>query len=137
MAEHDKPLFSRGRSARSNEAGRFERLQTEAFDDGWSPDEEVARIETAVAAQKVKNILPWNESPDIGFDRGINPYRGCEHSCIYCFARPTHAHLGLSPGLDFETKLLFKPDAAVLLTRELSKPGYKPERVQLGANTDC
>jgi hypothetical protein len=78
MAEHDKTLFSRGRSARSNEAGRFERLQTEAFDDGWSPDEEVARIETTVTAQKVKNILSWNESPDIGFDRGINPYRGCE-----------------------------------------------------------
>jgi DNA repair photolyase len=137
MAEHDKTVFSRGRSSRSNEAGRFERLQTEAFDDGWSADEEVARIETTVTAQKAKNILSWNESPDIGFDRGINPYRGCEHGCIYCFARPTHAYLGLSPGLDFETKLFFKPDAAALLTRELSKPGYKPERVQLGANTDC
>jgi DNA repair photolyase len=81
-------------------------------------------------------ILSRNDSPDIGFDRSINPYRGCEHGCIYCYARPTHAYLGLSPGLDFETRLYFKPDAALLLEKELSKPGYRPERVQLGANTD-
>jgi DNA repair photolyase len=84
-----------------------------------------------------KTILSRNDSPDIGFDRSINPFRGCEHGCIYCFARPTHAYLGLSPGLDFETKLFFKPEAASLLRKELSRPGYMPERVQLGANTDC
>ncbi|MDB5527382.1 MAG: radical protein [Devosia sp.] len=90
-----------------------------------------------LTAEAAKTILSRNESPDLGFDRSINPYRGCEHGCIYCFARPSHAYLGLSPGLDFETKLFFKPNAAELLRHELSKPGYAPERVQLGANTDC
>jgi hypothetical protein len=92
--------------------------------------------ETTLTAENAKTILSRNDSPDIGFDRSVNPYRGCEHGCIYCFARPTHAYLGLSPGLDFETKLFFKPEAANLLRKELSKPGYAPERVQLGANTD-
>jgi DNA repair photolyase len=134
----DAPL-ARGRSSRSNEAGRFERLQTEAFDDGWSGGEEgePSRVETALTAEKAKTIISHNESPDLGFDRSVNPYRGCEHGCIYCFARPSHAHLGLSPGLDFETKLFYKPNAAALLRDELSKPGYVPARVQLGANTDC
>jgi DNA repair photolyase len=132
-------LLARGRSSRSNEAGRFERLQTEAFDDGWSglEEDEPSRIETTLTAEKARTIISRNQSPDLGFDRSVNPYRGCEHGCIYCFARPSHAHLGLSPGLDFETKLFYKPNAAALLREELSKPGYVPARVQLGANTDC
>jgi hypothetical protein len=131
--------LARGRSSSSNEAGRFERLQIETVDDGWAVDDEdlQRRVDTTVTAESAKTILSRNESPDIGFDRSINPYRGCEHGCIYCFARPTHAYLGLSPGLDFETKLSYKPEAATLLRKELSKPGYAPERVQLGANTDC
>jgi DNA repair photolyase len=136
---HKHRDFARGRSSRSNASGRFERSQTESFDDGWSGlgDDESERVDTTLTAENTKTILSRNESPDIGFDRSINPYRGCEHGCIYCFARPTHAYLGLSPGLDFETKLFFKPEAASLLRKELSKPGYMPERVQLGANTDC
>ncbi|MDT5085369.1 MAG: hypothetical protein QOJ61_2412 [Mycobacterium sp.] len=132
-------LLARGRSSRSNEAGRFERLQTEAFDDGWSgsEDDEPSRVETTLTAENAKTIISRNESPDLGFDRSVNPYRGCEHGCIYCFARPSHAHVGLSPGPDFETKLFYKPEAATLLRAELSKPGYTPARVQLGANTDC
>lgn len=132
-------LLARGRSSRSNDAGRFERLHTEAFDDGWSPDEDLepGRVETTLTAETAKTIISRNESPDLGFDRSVNPYRGCEHGCIYCFARPTHAHMGLSPGLDFETKLFHKPNAAALLRTELSKPGYAPARIQLGANTDC
>jgi DNA repair photolyase len=131
--------LSRGRSSRSNNAGRFERLRTEAFDDGWSGSEEDApsRVETTLTAENAKTIISRNESPDLGFDRSVNPYRGCEHGCVYCFARPSHAHMGLSPGLDFETKLFYKPNAAELLRAELSKPGYTPARVQLGANTDC
>jgi DNA repair photolyase len=129
----------RCRASRSSTSGRFERVQTEEFDDGWSGGEGVAapRIGTTLTVEKAKVILSRNESPDIGFDRSINPYRGCEHGCIYCFARPTHAYIGLSPGLDFETKLFYKPDAARLLAKELSQPGYAPQRVQLGANTDC
>jgi DNA repair photolyase len=131
--------LARGRSSRSNASGRFERLQTEDFDDGWDRDEGdgAPKLEASLTAEAAKTILARNESPDLGFDRSINPYRGCEHGCIYCFARPSHAYLGLSPGLDFETKLYFKPNAADLLRHELSKRGYAPERVQLGANTDC
>jgi DNA repair photolyase len=138
-SECGAPLLARGRSSRSNEAGRFERLQTEVFDDGWSgsEDDEPSRVETTVTAEKAKTIITRNESPDLGFDRSVNPYRGCEHGCIYCFARPSHAHLGLSPGLDFETKLFYKPNTAALLRAEISKPGYVPARIQLGANTDC
>jgi hypothetical protein len=125
------------RSSKSNTTGRFEKLRNERFDDGWeeAPDDRPNRVDTTLTAETAKVILSRNESPDIGFDRSINPYRGCEHGCIYCFARPTHAHLGLSPGLDFETKLYFKPNAAELLRSELSKRGYVPDRVQLGANT--
>jgi DNA repair photolyase len=134
----DAPL-ARGRSSRSNVAGRFERMQTEAFDDGWSggEEDEPCRVETTLTTLKSKAIISRNESPDLGFDRSVNPYRGCEHGCIYCFARPSHAHMGLSPGLDFETKLFYKPEAAALLQAELSKPGYTPARIQLGAHTDC
>src|SRR5258708_3493381 len=120
----------RGRSSKSNTRGRFEELRNERFDDGWqeAPDDRPNRVDTTLTAEIAKVILSRNESPDIGFDRSINPYRGCEHGCIYCFARPTHAYLGLSPGLDFETKLYFKPNAADLLRNELSKRDYVPDR---------
>ncbi len=134
-------LLARGRSSRSNRTGRYERLQGEAFDDGWpksqSEDEEPPRVETTVQIDTAKTILSYNKSPDLGFDRTINPYRGCEHGCVYCYARPTHAYLGLSPGLDFETRLFYKPESASLLRQELARRGYVPARVQLGANTDC
>ncbi len=131
------PAFARGRAARSNSSGRFEAFARGAFDDGWAEDDpQPERRDTSLTAEAARVILTRNDSPDIGFDRSINPYRGCEHGCIYCYARPTHAYLGLSPGLDFETKLYFKPEAARLLERELGRPGYRPARVQLGANTD-
>jgi hypothetical protein len=131
------PAFARGRASRSNSSSRFDAFTRGAFEDGWAEsDPQPERRDTTLTAEKARVILSRNDSPDIGFDRSINPYRGCEHGCIYCYARPTHAYLGLSPGLDFETKLYFKPEAAQLLERELSKPGYRPARVQLGANTD-
>jgi len=131
------PLPTRGRGARSNATGRFESLTNHACDDGWDLDEEPpAQIQTTLQAEAARRIITRNDSPDIGFDRSINPYRGCEHGCIYCFARPSHAYLGLSPGLDFETKLFFKPEAAKLLEKELSSPSYRCQRIQLGANTD-
>ncbi len=121
----------------SNASGRFERQVAEAFDDGWGElDEKPAPLRTVLTAEKARVILTRNDSPDIGFDRSINPYRGCEHGCIYCYARPAHAYMGLSPGLDFESKLFFKPDAAKLLERELSKRSYEVERVHIGGNTD-
>jgi DNA repair photolyase len=127
----------RGRGAKSNQTGRFEAASREDFDDGWTEaDAQPDRVDTTLTAETARVILTRNDSPDIGFDRSINPYRGCEHGCVYCYARPSHAYLGLSPGLDFETRLYFKPEAARLLERELSKPGYRPARVQLGANTD-
>lgn len=128
---------ARGRGAQSNVSGRFEPLAREGFDDGWGEqDEEPVRLETTVTAETGRTVITKNTSPDIGFDRSINPYRGCEHGCIYCYARPSHAYMGLSPGLDFETKLFFKADAAKLLEKELSKPGYQPRPVHIGANTD-
>jgi DNA repair photolyase len=127
----------RGRGAKSNETGRFEPFTRHDFDDGWdAEDEPPAQLKTTLQAEKARRIITHNDSPDIGFNSSINPYRGCEHGCIYCFARPSHAYMGLSPGLDFETKLFFKPDAAALLERELSNPRYRCERIQLGANTD-
>ena len=127
----------RGRAARSHASGRFEALARADFDDGWDDHETgPERLETSLTAESARNIISRNDSPDIGFDQSINPYRGCEHGCIYCFARPSHAYLGLSPGLDFETKLFFKPDAAQLLERALMKPNYQPAYIQLGANTD-
>src|ERR1700729_4507667 len=127
----------RGRGAQSNASGRYEAEARVAFDDGWQSLEELPPFKTTVTLDTSRKVITRNESPDIGFDPSINPYRGWEHGCVYCFARPTHAYLGLSPGLDFETKLFFKPQAAILLRKELSKPGYMPDRVQLGANTDC
>lgn len=126
----------RGRGAGINPSGRFEPQEREVLDDGWQTIETLEPFKTEVQVEKPRAIITRNESPDIPFDRSINPYRGCEHGCVYCFARPTHAYMGLSPGLDFESKLFAKPDAAKLLERELSKPGYKPKAIAIGTNTD-
>ncbi|HEY1944320.1 MAG TPA: PA0069 family radical SAM protein [Roseiarcus sp.] len=127
----------RGRGAASNATGRFESLQREEIDDGWERDEAPAPLETEITFERPRSIITRNESPDISFDRSINPYRGCEHGCSYCFARPTHAYLGLSAGLDFESRLFVKEGAAGLLERELTNPKYKPRVVALGVNTDA
>jgi DNA repair photolyase len=126
----------RGRGAQSNASGRYEPVARVAFDDGWQSFEELPPFKTTVTIDSTRKIITRNDSPDISFDRSINPYRGCEHGCIYCFARPTHAYLGLSPGLDFESKLFAKPDAPKLLERELSAPGYVPRTIAIGTNTD-
>jgi DNA repair photolyase len=126
------------RGARSFVAGRFESVARESFDDGWTAEEPpAAELKTEVAIERARSIVSHNDSPDVGFDRSINPYRGCEHGCIYCYARPSHAYLELSPGLDFETKLFAKTNAAELLREALAKPGYQPQPIALGANTDC
>jgi len=118
--------------------GRFESVAREAFDDGWTPEEKDPReLKTSVTIERARSIISRNDSPDIGFSQSINPYRGCEHGCPYCYARPSHAYLELSPGLDFETKLFAKTNAPELLREELAKPGYKPSPIALGANTDC
>ena len=130
------PDRRRGRGARSNASGRHEAMQAVGFDDGWDVPEEAARLRTEVTVERARTILARNTSPDIPFDRSINPYRGCEHGCIYCYARPSHANMGLSPGLDFESRLFVKPDAAALLRKELRRPGYRCKPVALGSNTD-
>ncbi|MCC6948118.1 MAG: PA0069 family radical SAM protein [Bradyrhizobiaceae bacterium] len=126
----------RGRGAVSNASGRFEPHARIVFDDGWQSLEELPPFKTIVQEERARKIITRNDSPDIGFDRSINPYRGCEHGCIYCYARPTHAYQGLSPGLDFESKLFVKPDAPELLARELAAPGYEPKMIAMGTNTD-
>jgi DNA repair photolyase len=126
----------RGRGSLSNASGRYEPLARVAFDDGWQGLEELPPFKTTVTADTTRKIITRNDSPDISFDRSINPYRGCEHGCVYCFARPTHAYLGLSPGLDFESKLFMKPNAPELLERELSAPNYTPKVIAIGTNTD-
>lgn len=126
----------RGRAAGVNPAGRFEPLTRHVFDDGWTTIEDLPPFKTEVQVEKPRTIITRNDSPDISFDRSVNPYRGCEHGCVYCFARPTHSYMGLSAGLDFESKLFAKPDAAKLLDRELSKPGYQPRTIAIGTNTD-
>src|ERR1700686_1301018 len=127
----------KGRGAISNEVGRFEPEQRFAVDDGWGSGEEPpAPLVTGFTVDKPRPIIARNNSPDIGFDRSINPYRGCEHGCVYCFARPTHAYLGLSPGLDFESKLFAKPDAPQLLEKELAAQDYEPRMIAIGTNTD-
>jgi DNA repair photolyase len=126
----------RGRGTLSNASGRYEPTARIAFDDGWQSIEELPAFETTVTEEKARTILTRNDSPDIGFDRSVNPYRGCEHGCVYCFARPTHANMGLSAGLDFESKLFVKPNAPELLEREISAPKYSPKVIAIGTNTD-
>jgi len=130
------PESRRGRGARSNASGRHEATQSVGFSDGWDLPEESARLRTEVTVERARTILARNTSPDIPFDRSINPYRGCEHGCIYCYARPSHANMGLSPGLDFESRLFVKTEAATLLRKELRRPGYRCLPVALGSNTD-
>jgi len=151
MKTPDDPLYpddpvatpqQRGRGALSNDSSRFDRERRLRTDDGWGAaapldaDDELPPLRTTLTRDATRTIIARNSTPDIGFDRSINPYRGCEHGCIYCFARPTHAYLGLSPGLDFETRLLYKPEAAALLARELAAPKYRCDVIALGTNTD-
>jgi len=137
MTTRIKRPCSKGRGATTNPAGRFETARTEPIDDGWSEQEsELAPLRTSVTAEPARSIITRNRSPDVPFELSINPYRGCEHGCVYCFARPSHAYLNLSPGLDFETKLFFKADAARLLEGQLAQPGYRCSPITLGANTD-
>ena len=127
---------ARGRGIVDNPDGRFERYRYEAFDDGWDLTEAERIARTQVRIERPRKIISRNTSPDLSFDRSINPYRGCEHGCVYCFARPSHAFLNLSPGLDFETQLLARPTAPDLLAKELSKAGYTPKPLAIGTNTD-
>ncbi len=127
----------KGRGAVSNRTGRFEAWEREAVEDGWEyPEAEDGTPRTELIRDDSRSIISYNSSPDVPFDRSVNPYRGCEHGCVYCFARPSHAYLGLSPGLDFETRILFKPDAPELLRQELAKKSYRCATIALGANTD-
>lgn len=126
----------RGRGASANPSGRYEPAQREAFDDGWAIEEELPALPTEIIVEKPRTIITKNDSPDILFEKSINPYRGCEHGCAYCFARPTHAFQGLSSGLDFETKIFAKPNAAELLEKELRASNYQPTTIALGSNTD-
>lgn len=144
MPESDSPadararLARKGRGAASSVDGRFEPYRHEAIDDGWgSLDEPLPPLKTTVATDTARSVITHNDSPDVGFDQSLNPYRGCEHGCIYCYARPSHAYLGLSPGLDFETRLYAKHDAPELLRAELRRPGYRPRVLALGVNTDA
>jgi DNA repair photolyase len=126
----------KGRGAASNVPGRFDSLTLEPSDDGWYQDEIIENLTETVLPDRARSVITSNESPDVGFEVSINPYRGCSHGCVYCFARPTHAYLGLSPGLDFETKLFYKADAANILQAELAKPKYVCKPIALGINTD-
>ncbi|MBV6658636.1 MAG: PA0069 family radical SAM protein [Devosiaceae bacterium] len=130
------PQSHRGRGALTNASGRFEAFARVPTDDGWDSLDDLPPLKTEIVSEAARHIITRNTSPDVGFDRSINPYRGCEHGCVYCFARPTHAYMGLSPGLDFETRLFAKPNAAKLLRGELSKPGYKAKPIAIGTNTD-
>lgn len=131
-------ILQKGRAALTNSTGRFEPETKEAFDDGWGTLETLSGVvPTTVAVDNARSIISYNKSPDVPFDRSINPYRGCEHGCVYCFARPTHAYWGLSPGLDFESKLFYKPDAVSLLRAELAASRYTCAPVALGINTDA
>ena len=125
-----------GRGATANETGRYETVAREAVHDGWDMEEQPPPLRTEVRDEAARRVISRNDSPDLPFDRSINPYRGCEHGCVYCFARPTHAWLGMSPGLDFESRLVAKPGAAEALERELGARGYAPKAIALGSNTD-
>ncbi|GHB21639.1 radical SAM protein [Pseudovibrio japonicus] len=129
-------MTGRGRAAHSNKAGRFESESRELVDDGWGTIDELPPVKTEVQTEVARHVITKNSSPDLPFDRSINPYRGCEHGCIYCFARPTHAYMGLSPGLDFESRLFAKPNAAQVLERELGAPSYQAKPIAIGTNTD-
>ena len=126
----------KGRGALSNPQGRFDRTGLEAFDDGWYQEESPASVATSLQPDRARGVISTNDSPDIGFEYSINPYRGCEHGCIYCYARPSHAYMGLSAGLDFETKLFYKADVGKVLEAELAKPRYVCKPIMLGSNTD-
>src|SRR6202044_517211 len=126
----------KGRGAISNPAVRFEATSREQTHDGWYEDEIVEHLSETVLPDSARSVISTNNSPDVGFEQSINPYRGCSHGCVYCFARPTHSFLGLSPGLDFETKLFYKADAVKLLEEELAKPKYICKPIALGINTD-
>ena len=130
----DERIKARGADTRPD--GRFEPHQRIRESDGWDIPEDEHLLRTQVTVERPRSIITRNISPDIGFDRSINPYRGCEHGCIYCYARPSHSYLGLSPGLDFETRITAKPDAAALLARELARPSYRPAPIAMGTNTD-
>ena len=125
-----------GRAARTNPANRFESQEREAFHDSWPVEDVLPPLRTEVTVERPRRVITRNRSPDIGFDQSINPYRGCEHGCIYCFARPTHAFLGLSPGLDFETRLIARPEAPEILEQELRAKSYRPVVIAMGTNTD-
>lgn len=134
--EMNRPL--KGRGALGNPDNRFDRLNYEAVDDGWGSLEQAPEaLRTTLTIDSARTVISYNSSPDVPFDRSINPYRGCEHGCIYCFARPTHAWLGLSPGLDFETKLFYKPNAAALLREEINRKNYCCQPIAVGINTDA
>lgn len=132
----DPAIRAAGRGAVSNRVGRFEALDREVVDDDWDRDDTPGILRTQVRIETPRSLITYNRSPDLPFDRSINPYRGCEHGCIYCFARPTHAYLGMSPGLDFETRLIARPDAAQVLARELQHRRYVPRPIAIGTNTD-
>ena len=129
----------KGRGALSNPEGRFDTLASEPSDDGWpggDGDFAAAEPESRLIPDAARSVISRNNSPDVPFEQSVNPYRGCEHGCVYCYARPSHAWLGLSPGLDFETRLFYKPDGPALLAAELDRPGYRCRTIVLGANTD-
>lgn len=134
------PVQQNGRGAVTNPPVRFETRAASPFDDGWetltADFGDLPKLATTLTKDASKSVISWNNSPDVGFDRAVNPYRGCEHGCVYCYARPTHAYLGYSPGLDFESKLTYKPEVAELLEKELRKPGYQARTLALGSNTD-
>ena len=131
------PLSRKGRGATLNMVSRYDAQQRERMADGWWMEDEAAPLKTTLIVDTAKSVISYNSSPDLPFDRSINPYRGCEHGCIYCYARPSHAYLGYSPGLDFETKLLYKPDAVAVLREELARPKYACAPIALGMNTDA
>ncbi|KAK0341436.1 hypothetical protein LTR94_026373, partial [Friedmanniomyces endolithicus] len=138
MTLNSLPAGARGRGARTNRTGRYESAEIVEFDDGWESDAHglPVQIPTTVTPLRARTIISRNQSPDIGFERSINPYKGCSHGCIYCYARPSHAYLGLSPGLDFETRIFSKPDAAQLLEQELVAKKYVCKRIHIGGDTD-
>ncbi|MBD3646871.1 MAG: radical SAM protein, partial [Pseudomonadales bacterium] len=136
MSERIDHKAIKGRGVASNPANRYAPVAHVGEDDGWWVEEESVSLATVVVAEKVRSIITTNRSPDIPFDQSINPYRGCEHGCVYCYARPSHAYWDMSPGLDFESRIISKPEAPRLLRKALSAPGYVCKTINIGANTD-